>query len=123
MIRVPTSAPSIGRPADTFTRKQSANFRILGGSTWTDLIPLVLIFLFITLLWDRRARELLPAGSAVRACFVSVFAAAVLGFAANDSGPVVVALFLAFLPPLVVLQILGSRRGTPELLPASPADP
>lgn len=108
---------------DTFTRKQSANFRILGGSTWTDLIPLVLIFLFITLVWDRRARELLPAGSAVRACFVSVFAAAALGFAANDSGPVVVALFLAFLPPMVVLQILGSRSGTPELLPASPADP
>ena len=45
-----------------------------------------------------------------------------LGFS-EEVTTVVVALFLAFLPPVVVLQILGSRSGTPELLPASPADP
>lgn len=106
---------------DSFTRKQSANLRILGGSIWSHLIPAAGIFLFIPLVWERRAREILPPRSAIRAAFVAVLAAALLGFASNDSGPIVVALFLAFLPPLITLIVLGSREGAPELLAATPA--
>ncbi|MEO6629640.1 MAG: hypothetical protein ABIP03_13860, partial [Aquihabitans sp.] len=106
---------------DTFTRKQEANFRILQGSVWSDLIPAAALFLLIPLVWERRSKEILPSGSALRASFFAVLAAAALGFASNDSGPIVVALFLSFLPPFITLIVLGSRSGEPELLAATGA--
>ena len=97
---------------ESFLRKQSANFRILGGSTWTDLLPIVAIFLVVTLVVWRWWGDALPPGSARRIGFVGVLGAAALGFASNDSGPIVIALFVAFLAPFVLLAVRSARRPT-----------
>jgi hypothetical protein len=110
---------------DTFARKQSANFRILGGSVWSDLLPIVAIFVLFLLVWERRGDELLPRGSALRIGFWSVLGAAALGFASNDSGPIVVSLFVAYLPPLLTAIALGLGAGQPPVLtvPEPAGDP
>lgn len=97
---------------DTFNRKQSANLRILSVSVWSQMIPIVIIFLLYVLVWDRRWDDLLPKGGVLRAGFVAVVAAAALGFATNDSGPIVVSLFLCFLAPFVLIAVVADRRDT-----------
>ena len=100
----------------TFTRKQSANFRILGGSIWTRLVPIVGVFLFYPLVWERRARAVFGDKRALRCTAWAVLGAAVLGFASNDSGPLVISLFIAWLPPLVALILLDRSNHTAELV-------
>jgi len=107
---------------DTFLRKQSANFRILQVSTWAWMIPIAALFALYVLGWDRQGRDLLPAGSPVRAGAVAVTAGAMFGFLANDSGPQVIALFVVYLLPFITLLALDHQRGSPILLPpVSPA--
>jgi hypothetical protein len=113
---------------DSFLRKQSANFRILGGSTWTDLLPIVAIFLVVTLVVWRWWGDALPAGTARRHGFLAVLGAALLGFATNDSGPIVIALFVAFLAPFTLLAVRSEARptepepiGPPEVGPETTA--
>lgn len=92
---------------DTFTRKQSANFRLLSVSQWSEIAPVALIFLAIPLLWQRRFPTVFPAGGALRTAFWSIVAATILGFASNDSGPIVIALFLTQLAPFVLMALLS----------------
>lgn len=103
-----TNGPSV--LSDTFLRKQSANIRIMKGTTWTRLIPLVALFWFQPLVWERRGEEIFGRRRALRVASWFVLAAAILGFASNDSGPVVVALFLAWLLPLLALLLLGAAQ-------------
>jgi hypothetical protein len=109
--------------SDTFARKQAANLRLLGVSQWTRIVPVALVFLAVPLLWQRRLRELLPPASALRVGFVAVLGATVLGFASNDSGPIVIALFLAQLPPFLLLRIQAVEAPRPHLLAADGASP
>lgn len=81
----------------TFLRKQAANFRIFRVSIWTWMIPIVVSFALYLLVWARGWTKLLPLGSPLRVGAISVMSAALLGFIANDSGPVVIALFLVYL--------------------------
>ena len=104
---------------DTFTRKQEANIRLAQGSQWSRMVPVALVFLVVPLAWQRRYRDLLPAGSGLRIAFWAVVAATALGFASNDSGPIVIALFMAHLPPFVYL-LMAAEDGDPVLLPARP---
>jgi hypothetical protein len=103
---------------DTFTRKQEANARLAQSSQWSRMVPVALAFLVVPLAWQRRYRTLLPPGSPVRVAFWAVVAATVLGFASNDSGPIVIALFLAHLPPFLYLLLAEADRGEPVLLSA-----
>ncbi len=102
----------------TFLRKQDANFRILQASVWTWMIPIVAFFLLYVLAYERQWSSLLPRGSAVRAGVVAVIAGSLLGFLANDSGPIVIALFFAYLAPFVTLIALDEKWGRPVLLAA-----
>lgn len=105
---------------ESFLRKQSANVRILGGSTWTDLLPIIAVFLVVTLVVWRWWGDALPSGGVRRVGFVAVLGAAALGFATNDSGPIVIALFVAFLAPYVLLAVQSARRPTePEVVVAA----
>lgn len=106
---------------DTFVRKQSANLRILQVSVWTWMIPVVVIFLLYVLVWERQWQELLPRRAPVRVGTVAVLAGALLGFLANDSGPIVIALFFVFLLPFLTLLALHRARGEPVLLEPPPA--
>ena len=113
----------VGPFIDTFWRKQSANLRILRVSIWTWMLPITAAFTLYLLVWGRLGTTLLPAGSARRVGAVSVTSAALLGFVANDSGPIVIALFFTFLLPQLALLALTTRPGRPVLLGPVPAPP
>ena len=79
---------------DAIVRKESANFNLLLHSPWT--IALVVV-LFVPLLLRTRLSP--PMSAAV----AGILALAAVGFATNDSGPVVVALALFYLGPLLAI--------------------
>jgi hypothetical protein len=106
---------------DTFLRKQGANFRILQASIWTWMLPVAVVFVLYLLVWERQWSELLPSGSPVRVGAIAVPAGALLGFASNDSGPIVLALFFVFYLPFLTLLALHRARGEPLLLRADDA--
>jgi hypothetical protein len=107
----------------TFLRKQSANFRILTKSVWTWIIPSAAILVLYLLAWDRRGDELLPRGSPLRVGLVAAVAGSLAGFAVNDSGPVVIALFFVFVCPYLTLLALHPRTEAPSLLSPPRAAP
>lgn len=109
--------------ATTFLRKQDANFRILQVSIWTWLIPIVAGFLLYVLVYERQWSSLLPRGGALRAGVVAVISGSLLGFLANDSGPIVIALFFAYLGPYLTLLALHRKWGRPEMLTARADEP
>ncbi|MEY2477180.1 MAG: hypothetical protein QOG87_2495 [Actinomycetota bacterium] len=90
----------------TILRKQAANFRILTKSVWTWVIPAAALFLLYVLVWERRGSQLLPRGSAIRVGLIASLAGSMLGFATNDSGPVVIALFFVYIGPYLTLLAL-----------------
>src|SRR5690606_25752442 len=104
---------------DTFVRKQSANLRVLGVSQWTPGVPVAAVVPVVALGWQRRFRSSFPPGSALRTTFWAVVAATVLGFASNDSGPIVIALFLTQLAPFVLFVLLPRSDEEAVLLPAT----
>jgi hypothetical protein len=107
---------------DTFLRKQGANLRIFRVSIWTWMIPIVTGFILYLLAWGRGWERVLPPRSALRIGAVSVMSAALLGFAANDSGPIVIALFFVYLLPFLALLVLHpGRERVPVLHAPSPA--
>jgi hypothetical protein len=108
-----------GNLVTTFLRKEGANFRILQGSIWTWMLPVVVVFVLYLLVWERQWSSLLPPGSPLRIGAIAVPAGALLGFFANDSGPIVLALFFVFFLPYLTLLALDRARGEPELLPAT----
>jgi hypothetical protein len=105
---------------DTYLRKQAANFRIFRVSIWTWMIPIVAAFVLYVLVWGRGWERLLPPRSAFRIGAVSVVSAALLGFAANDSGPIVIALFFVYLLPFLALLALDPSRDRVVILRAPP---
>ncbi len=107
-----------GPLAETFFRKQSANFRIFRVSIWTWMIPIVTAFVLYLLAWGRGLERILPPRSALRIGAVAVVSAALLGFAANDSGPIVIALFVVYLLPFLALLALDPGRDRVPILVA-----
>ena len=98
---------------DAIARKESANFRLLVHSPWS-------VALLVVLLVPLMLRTSLSAP--MRVALGGNLALAVLGFAANDSGPVVVALALFYLPPLLVV-LRRSAEVTARRSPARAATP
>lgn len=104
---------------DTVVRKQEANTRLAQSSQWGRMVPIAGAFLFVPLVWHRRRKRLLPPGGPVTIAFWSVLGATALGYLSNDSGPIVVALFLAYLPPLIQILVMDDELGGPRFLPAA----
>ena len=123
----------LGTVWDTFSRKQSANLRFLQTSIWAWMVPVTAGFLG-SVLWTRRRRAaVLPPGSPIAIGVVGTLVGAVVGFLANDSGPIVVGLFFSVVLPFVLLLALdepvspgaartGARRG-PGRRARAPARP
>lgn len=124
-----------GELVDTFVRKQQANIDILQGSTWVRMVLLTVAVLVVVLAPRARRDVLVPRGSAAFVGLVGTLAGAVVGFLANDSGPIVLGLFATFLLPYVVLPALAAVRAAgppgadveagpaPVRRPEHPADP
>jgi hypothetical protein len=87
---------------DAIVRKESANFTLLLHSPWSVALLVVLV---VPLLLRTR---LSPAMSAAVAGNLVL---ATVGFATNDSGPVVVALALFYLGPLLAIYRVRDRSG------------
>jgi hypothetical protein len=105
-----------GTALTTVARKWSTNVRVLRGSVWTWVVPIIGAFLVYLLVAARGWRSLLPPATAVRAGMIGILGAGVLGWLVNDSGIVVTALVLVFAGPYVALLALHQRRGEPVLL-------
>lgn len=107
----------------TVERKLSANFRSFQ-SVWAWMVPIIAAYLLAVLAWARGWVRLLPPRSAPRAGLAGVLAAAVVGYAVNDSGVVVTALALVFVGPFLTLLALHRDPAPPLVLePAEPAAP
>lgn len=125
LLRPPESRTHLGRLVSdvqsdgndvfltTVVRKLSTNVRILGTSIWTWILPIIAIFTIYLLVWERRWRDLLPPGSALRAGAVGVLATGLLGFAVNDSGVIVAALVFVYIGPFLTLLALAHERHRP----------
>jgi hypothetical protein len=109
----------------TAARKLATNFRILGTSVWTWMLPIIAIFTLYLLVWEGRFSELLPSRSALRAGAVGALACGLLGFAANDSGVIVTALVFVYIGPYLTLLALDHerRQAATELTAPAPARP
>ena len=86
-----------GGPAplwDAIVRKESANFRLLVHSPWS-------VALIVVLVVPLALRT--PLSAPVKVAVMGNLALAALGFLTNDSGPVVIALALFYLGPLLVI--------------------
>jgi hypothetical protein len=94
----------------TFSRKLAANFRTYK-SPWSWSVVIIAVYMLYVLGWARGWRELLPAGSALRAGVVGALAAGLVGYAVNDSGVVVTAVVFVYLGPFLTLLALLRERG------------
>jgi len=115
LLRPPEARTHLGRFAadvaengfdplvSTVARKASVNLRILQGSVWTWVVPVVAAFLLHLLVWRRRAADLLPPASPLRVGVVATLALGLLGSVVNDSGVVVIAMALVYVGPLLVV--------------------
>ena len=106
----------------TVLRKVATNLRVLRGTVWAWLVPIIAAFLLYLLIWERRLGRLLPRGSAVRIGVIAALGAGLLGFAVNDSGVVITALVYLYLGPYLTLLALDAQEPDSELLePIMPA--
>ena len=97
----------------TIARKEAANIRILKASIWTWVLPIASVFLLYLLMWQGLFRQLLPPRSALRASAVAALALGLVGFATNDSGPVLVALVFSYVGPFMTLRALDTAAAVP----------
>lgn len=102
--------------ADTIERKVKTNVRIFRSTIWTYLVPPALLLLAVLLhrpppgRWQRLASTL----PVVHAGLIGGLVLALLGFAVNDSGIVVPAMFLSWLVPLALVAYVSLERREAE---------
>lgn len=99
----------------TIGRKFSTNLGLLTASTWSQLIPLIAVFLLVILVIGRNWARLFPPHSAERAGLVALLGVAVLGFAVNDSGALVAALVSVFIGSYVGLMAAAEPERADQL--------
>jgi hypothetical protein len=98
--------------ADTIERKVRTNVRIFGSTIWTYLVPPALLLLAVLLRKPPgRWQQLATAFPVVRSGLVGGLVLALLGFAVNDSGIVVPAMFLSWLVPMALVAYVSMERG------------
>lgn len=104
----------------TIGRKWSTNIRVLTSSTWSWLLPIIGGFVAAIVVFRQAWRRLLPPASAERIGFLALVFAAVLGWAVNDSGPLVAALLFVYLGPYLALLCMRGEPRPAELLAPLP---
>lgn len=98
--------------ADTIERKVKTNARIFGSTIWTYLVPPALLLLGVLLRKPPgRWQQLATAFPVVRSGLVGGLVLALLGFAVNDSGIVVPAMFLSWLVPMALVAYVSLEKG------------
>jgi hypothetical protein len=96
---------------DTIERKAKTNIRIFRSTIWTYLVPPALLLLAVLLRKPPgRWQQLADRFPVVRSGLVGGLVLALLGFAVNDSGIVVPAMFLSWLVPLALVAYVSLER-------------
>ncbi len=96
---------------DTIERKVKTNVRIFGSTIWTYLVPPALLLLAVLLRKPPgRWQQLATTFPVVRSGLVGGLVLALLGFAVNDSGIVVPAMFLSWLVPMALVAYVSLER-------------
>ena len=93
--------------ADTIERKVKTNVRIFRSTIWTYLVPPALLLLAVLF---RKWRQLETTFPVVRAGLLGGLVLALLGFAVNDSGIVVPAMFLSWLVPMGLVAYVSLEK-------------
>jgi hypothetical protein len=97
--------------ADTIERKVKTNLRIFGSTIWTYLVPPALLLLAVLLRKPPgRWQQLASRFPVIRSGLVGGLVLALLGFAVNDSGIVVPAMFLSWLVPLALVTYVSLEK-------------
>jgi hypothetical protein len=91
----------------TIGRKVSTNLRVLSGSFWKWVVPIIVIVLLYFLIVQRGWERDMPPRSPLRAGVIGALFAGMLGFAVNDSGTVVAAIVFVYLGPYITLLTLA----------------
>lgn len=98
---------------DAVERKMEANIGVFGESPASFLIPPIFLgFVWLVLSGRGRWGRLAEEAPAIRAGLIGGFCLAVLGFAVNDSGVVVMAVVMAVLAPAAVLALTRNEEAT-----------
>lgn len=119
---VVASSSDDGTAWTTISRKWSTNLRVLQGSIWTWMVPIMSAVMLYVLVVAKGWRRMLPPGSPLRAGVVGTLAAGTIGWLVNDSGVVVTALIFVFIGPFLTLLALHSlEEGTGEPGPVGAA--
>jgi hypothetical protein len=90
----------------TILHRFDANFGLLVDQWWGFLCIVLALGALTALLLTRTWPDYLPLGSPLRAVTIGTLAVSLLGFLANDSGPVVIVLCLVVLAPAMALIAL-----------------
>lgn len=93
----------------TLAARADADTRLLRLSPWSWAIPIIAALLLWELVVRHRWTESLARASALRIGVVAALAAAVIGFALNDSGVVVIAMVLVEVGPLLAMLTVQLR--------------
>ncbi|NLD78652.1 MAG: glycosyltransferase, partial [Acidimicrobiales bacterium] len=108
--------------ATTIGRKWDVNVHLLTNSRWSWLIVGLGGFVVAILAFGDRWKRLLARRRAESAGVVGLVVVAVLGWATNDSGPLIAGIVLVYLAPLVLLIAVHGPVEDPVLLAPAATD-
>ena len=121
LARFVTDTLADGDLGPTLRRRWTANTRMLTQSAWTwFVLPLAVAFAW-AVARSPRVRARVPLGPSTRIGVLAALAAGVFGWLLNDSGVVVTALVLIFVPGVLTVAAMERLQGHPG--PVPPAHP
>ena len=101
---------------ETIQRKIETNIRVLGLTTWSWMVPIVLIFMFRVLVLGHAGRWVFGGRRNLRLAFAGVLAVGVIGALVNDSGVVITAISFLYIGAMLALLLLRQPFAEPEVL-------
>ncbi len=101
---------------ETIQRKIETNIRVLGLTTWSWMVPIVLIFMFRVLVIGHAGRWVFGGRRNLRLAFAAVLAVGVIGALVNDSGVVITAISFLYIGSMLALLMLRQPFSEPEIL-------
>ncbi len=125
LARFVTETVADGNLGTAVGRRWAANTRMFTQSAWTWTVLPLAVGLALAVARSRWLRERAPLGPGTRIGVLGALAAGVLGWLLNDSGVVVTAMVLIFVPAVLVVAAMEPVRGRrgPVPPPGEPGRP
>lgn len=124
LARFLTETVADGDLGATVGRRWAANTRMFTQSAWTWAVPPLAAGFTWAIARSGRLRRLAPMARGTRVGVLAALAVGVVGWLLNDSGVVVTALVLVYVPAVLTVVAMARVTGEPEPVPpASPLQP